>query len=76
MWGVISTGVSASNEGGSLQVEFLALDAAQEAFILLKEQLKPFMNLLQVKKLKVYRGDVSKLSLADSFVYQLILLPR
>uniref|UniRef100_A0A4W6BTR6 FH2 domain-containing protein n=1 Tax=Lates calcarifer TaxID=8187 RepID=A0A4W6BTR6_LATCA len=31
---------------------------------------------LQVKKLKSYRGDVSKLSLADSFIYLLIQLPR
>ncbi|TMS01940.1 FH2 domain-containing protein 1 [Larimichthys crocea] len=29
----------------------------------------------QVKKLKSYRGDISKLSLADSFVYLLIQLP-
>lgn len=30
----------------------------------------------QVEKLRAYRGDVSKLSMADSFVYQLVLLPR
>ncbi|KAM9335895.1 uncharacterized protein ABDE67_020890 [Symphorus nematophorus] len=43
------------------------------------EPLRELQKLLpepeEVKKLKLYRGDVSKLSLADSFVYLLIQLP-
>ncbi|XP_059211471.1 FH2 domain-containing protein 1-like [Centropristis striata] len=43
------------------------------------EPLRELMKLLpeteEVKKLKCYRGDVSKLSLADSFVYLLVQLP-
>lgn len=31
---------------------------------------------LKVQKLRSYRGNVSKLSLADSFIYLLIQLPR
>ncbi|XP_026200233.1 FH2 domain-containing protein 1-like [Anabas testudineus] len=41
----------------------------------LRELLKLLPDSEEVKKLKAYRGDVSKLSLPDSFVYQLILLP-
>ncbi|XP_044040415.1 LOW QUALITY PROTEIN: FH2 domain-containing protein 1-like [Siniperca chuatsi] len=41
----------------------------------LRELLKLLPETEEVKKLKAYRGDVSKLSLADSFVYLLIQLP-
>lgn len=41
----------------------------------LRELLKLLPETEEVKKLKSYRGDVSKLSLADSFVYLLIQLP-
>ncbi|KAI3376040.1 hypothetical protein L3Q82_016573 [Scortum barcoo] len=41
----------------------------------LRELLKLLPEPEEVKKLKSYRGDVSKLSLADSFVYLLIQLP-
>nr|XP_054604629.1 FH2 domain-containing protein 1 [Nothobranchius furzeri] len=43
------------------------------------EPLRDLLKLLpekdEVKKLKAYRGDISKLSLADSFVYLLIQVP-
>ncbi|XP_070786089.1 FH2 domain-containing protein 1-like [Enoplosus armatus] len=41
----------------------------------LRELLKLLPEAEEVKKLKSYQGDVSKLSLADSFVYLLIQLP-
>ncbi|KAG8005940.1 FH2 domain-containing protein 1 [Nibea albiflora] len=41
----------------------------------LRELLKLLPETEEVKKLKSYRGDISKLSLADSFVYLLIQLP-
>ncbi|GLD73689.1 FH2 domain-containing protein 1-like protein, partial [Lates japonicus] len=41
----------------------------------LRELLKLLPETEEVKKLKSYRGDVSKLSLADSFIYLLIQLP-
>ncbi|KAM4714156.1 uncharacterized protein FYW61_019222 isoform 2-T2 [Anableps anableps] len=41
----------------------------------LRELLKLLPEKEEVKKLKAYRGDVSKLSLADSFVYLLTQLP-
>nr|XP_020442336.1 LOW QUALITY PROTEIN: FH2 domain-containing protein 1-like [Monopterus albus] len=41
----------------------------------LRELLKMLPETEEVKKLAAYRGDVSKLSLADSFMYQLIQLP-
>ncbi|KAG7215008.1 hypothetical protein INR49_022890 [Caranx melampygus] len=41
----------------------------------LRELLKLLPEPDEVKKLKSYRGDVSKLSLADSFVYLLVELP-
>uniref|UniRef100_A0A8C6TIY5 FH2 domain-containing protein n=1 Tax=Neogobius melanostomus TaxID=47308 RepID=A0A8C6TIY5_9GOBI len=41
----------------------------------LRELLKLLPESDEVKKLKLFRGDVSKLSLADSFVYLLIQLP-
>ncbi|XP_036967270.1 FH2 domain-containing protein 1-like [Acanthopagrus latus] len=41
----------------------------------LRELLKLLPETEEVKKLRSYRGDVSKLSLADSFVYLLIQLP-
>ncbi|KAK7909972.1 hypothetical protein WMY93_014656 [Mugilogobius chulae] len=41
----------------------------------LRELLKLLPESDEVKKLKAFRGDVSKLSLADSFVYLLIQLP-
>lgn len=31
---------------------------------------------MKVKKLKAHRGEVSQLSLADSFMYRLIQVPR
>lgn len=34
------------------------------------------MCLLKVEKVKAFGGDVSKLPLADSFMYLLIQLPR
>ncbi|XP_015248126.1 PREDICTED: FH2 domain-containing protein 1-like [Cyprinodon variegatus] len=41
----------------------------------LRELLKLLPEKEEVKKLKAYRGDVSKLSLADSFIYLLTQLP-
>ncbi|XP_034532931.1 FH2 domain-containing protein 1-like [Notolabrus celidotus] len=41
----------------------------------LRELLKLLPETDEVEKLKSYRGDISKLSLADSFVYLLIQLP-
>ncbi|KAK2899653.1 FH2 domain-containing protein 1-like [Channa argus] len=41
----------------------------------LRELLKLLPDTEELKKLKAYQGDVSKLSLADSFVYLLIQLP-
>uniref|UniRef100_A0A3B3WUE9 FH2 domain-containing protein n=1 Tax=Poecilia mexicana TaxID=48701 RepID=A0A3B3WUE9_9TELE len=41
----------------------------------LRELLKLLPDKDEVKKLKAYRGDVSKLSLADSFIYLLTHLP-
>lgn len=41
----------------------------------LRELLKLLPESDEVKKLKLFRGDVSKLSLADSFIYLLIQLP-
>lgn len=38
--------------------------------------LLPFLFVLQVKKLKDFSDDVSKLSLADSFLYHLIQVPK
>ncbi|XP_008287003.1 FH2 domain-containing protein 1-like [Stegastes partitus] len=42
----------------------------------LRELLKLLPESEEVKKLKTYRGDVSKLPLADSFLYLLVELPR